>query len=56
MRGQIYIIAALLSLIMWVMSFDVAVDAYHDAQEVGAIPNLHIRSHLHHIIHEIRPH
>lgn len=54
MRVQLYIIAGLLSMIMWVMSFDAARDAYHDAEEVGAIPNLHFHNHIHALVKSIR--
>jgi hypothetical protein len=43
MTAKAYIIAMLLSSILWVTSFDVARHAYRDAQKAGAIPNLHLK-------------
>ncbi|AYG62655.1 hypothetical protein QD460_20305 [Rhizobium jaguaris] len=43
MTAKAYIIAMLLSSIMWVTSFDVAQHAYRHAQKAGAIPNLHLK-------------
>jgi hypothetical protein len=54
MRLQYHLIAVLLSMIIWVMSFDVARDAYHDAEEAGAIPNLHLHNHFHLLIRNIK--
>lgn len=42
MRVQIYLIAALLSAILWLMSFDETRDVYRGAQRAGILPNLHI--------------
>ncbi|HWT56442.1 MAG TPA: hypothetical protein VN284_01135 [Rhizobium sp.] len=46
MRIQIYIIALLLSAIMWSISFDAARESYHAAQSAGLMPNLHINKKL----------
>ncbi|EJT04662.1 hypothetical protein [Rhizobium sp. CCGE 510] len=46
MRIQIYIIALLLSAIMWSISFDAARESYHAAQSAGLMPNLHINKRL----------
>lgn len=54
MRVQYHLIAVILSMMMWVMSFDVARDAYHNAEEVGAIPNLHFHSHFHRFMHDLQ--
>lgn len=50
MRIQVYIIAVLLGLIMWVASFEMTQTAYRDAQKLGAIPNLNIRNRVHQIL------
>ncbi|MBP2549603.1 hypothetical protein J2858_002526 [Neorhizobium galegae] len=50
MRVQYFLIAFLLSMIMWVLSFDVARDAYHVAESAHLIPNEHIRHRLSHIL------
>jgi hypothetical protein len=55
MRFEIYLIALLLSAIIWVMSYDVAKDGYRGAEEVGAFPNLHVRNHLHRLLDDVRP-
>ncbi|MDL2409125.1 hypothetical protein PY650_26510 [Rhizobium calliandrae] len=47
MTAKAYIIAMLLSSILWVTSFDVARHAYRDAQRAGAIPNLHLKETAH---------
>lgn len=46
MRVQIYIIATLLSVMMWRLSFEESRDVYHDAERQGIFPNLHIESTL----------
>lgn len=51
MRVQVYIIAVLLGLILWVASFDMTQTAYRDAQKFGAIPNFNIRSRVHRLFH-----
>ncbi|WP_176538952.1 MULTISPECIES: hypothetical protein [unclassified Rhizobium] len=50
MRIQIYIIALLLSAIMWSISFDAARESYHAAQSAGLMPNLHINKRLDRIL------
>ncbi|WP_143540744.1 hypothetical protein [Rhizobium sp. L43] len=50
MRIQIYIIALLLSAIMWSISFDAARESYHAAQSAGLMPNLHINKKLDRIL------
>ncbi|WP_141130272.1 MULTISPECIES: hypothetical protein [Rhizobium] len=50
MRIQIYIIAFLLSAIMWSISFDAARESYHAAQSAGLMPNLHINKKLDRIL------
>lgn len=54
MRVQYQLIAVLLSMMMWIMSFDAARDAYHDAEKVGVIPNLHFHNHFHILMRDIR--
>ncbi|MBB3592894.1 hypothetical protein FHX08_003238 [Rhizobium sp. BK529] len=43
MRIQVYIIAFLLSAIMWGVTFDAARDAYRAAHTAGLMPNLQIK-------------
>lgn len=43
MRIQVYIIAFLLSAIMWGVTFDAARNAYRAAHTAGLMPNLHIK-------------
>ncbi len=43
MRIQVYIIAFLLSAIMWGVTFDAARNAYRAAHTAGLMPNLHIQ-------------
>ncbi|MBX4959609.1 hypothetical protein [Rhizobium lentis] len=50
MRIQIYIIALLLSAIMWSISFDAARESYHAAQSAGLMPNLHINKKIDRIL------
>ncbi len=50
MRVQYFLIAFLLSMIMWVLSFDATRDAYHAAEYAHVIPNEHIRARLSHIL------
>lgn len=46
MRNKLLFIAILLSLNLWVVAFDVSRAGYHEAQEVGLMPNLHIERKL----------
>jgi hypothetical protein len=50
MRVQYFLIAFLLSMIMWVLSFDAARDAYHAAEYAHVMPNEHIRARLSHFL------
>lgn len=50
MTAKAYIIAMLLSSLLWAMSFDVAQHAYRHAQRAGAIPNLHLKQTAHRLI------
>ncbi|WP_377298681.1 hypothetical protein [Rhizobium sp. SGZ-381] len=50
MRIQYFLIAFLLGMIMWVLPFEAARDAYHVAEATHLIPNEHIRHRLSHIL------
>jgi pentatricopeptide repeat protein len=47
MNIKAFLIASLLSSLVWLGSFDLARHAYRDAQRYGFLPNLHIRSLIH---------
>lgn len=42
MRNKLLLIAILLILYLWVVTFDVTRAGYHEAQAAGLMPNLHI--------------
>ncbi len=50
MRIQVYIIAFLLSAIMWGVTFDAARNAYRAAHTAGLMPNLHIQKKIDRIL------
>lgn len=43
MKIQVLIISVLVSLLAWGGSYHVAKTGYHVGQQVGAVPNLHIK-------------
>ncbi len=46
MRGQIYLIAILTGLLIWVAVFDGTRNLYRFGQYLGIVPNLEIKHHL----------
>jgi len=44
MRVKSYVVATVISLVLWVASYHAAAASYHLAQDAGLMPSLHIKA------------